>query len=279
DGGQGLPAGLIPVQVHDVAAFGLDLALAAVCYGAAQVRVLADGEEPEAYAAGLERQFSYGNDILAALGLGAERLGVLHEDGSPAGALWTLPAAGQAIEAATFQFSDDKREALDFAFTHLAAAAKAPPAEIPLPAGAPFGAVAVNERCTLCMSCVAACPARALLDTQEEPRLRFVERNCVQCGLCRDTCPESAITLVPRLSLRPEARQPRTLVEAQPFHCIKCGQAFGTDQMVRAMLDRLAGHSMYAGDQALRRLQMCADCRVIDMMETPDEMSMLGDRP
>ena len=37
--------------------------------------------------------------------------------------------------------------------------------------------------------------------------------------------------------------------------------------MVDNMLGRLAGHSMFGSPEALRRLQMCADCRVLDMME------------
>ena len=278
DSGQGLPARVIPLEVQDIAAFGLDLALAALCYGAAQVRVLIDSEEAEAYVAGIERQYGYGNAILAGLGHGAQRLGLWREDGLPATALWTLPPAGDAIAPASFQFPAEKREALDFALTHLAAQAKVRPPDIALPAAAPFGAVAVSERCTLCLSCVSACPANALLDTPEEPRLRFVERNCVQCGLCRDTCPESAITLLPRLSLRPEARQAQTLVQAQPFLYLNCGKPFGNDQMVRTMLGRLAGRGMYAGDKASRRLEMCADCRVIDMLETAEEISILGER-
>ena len=37
--------------------------------------------------------------------------------------------------------------------------------------------------------------------------------------------------------------------------------------MIDNMLGRLSGHSMFASPEALRRLQMCADCRVLDMME------------
>ncbi|HMP39206.1 MAG TPA: glycosyltransferase, partial [Roseiflexaceae bacterium] len=43
--------------------------------------------------------------------------------------------------------------------------------------------------------------AGALADHRERPQLRFIEKNCVQCGLCAGPCPESAITLVPRLLL------------------------------------------------------------------------------
>jgi hypothetical protein len=45
--------------------------------------------------------------------------------------------------------------------------------------------------------------------------------------------------------------------------------------MVEAMMGRLAGHSMFSGGAALRRLQMCADCRVVDMMSSKDEVSVL----
>jgi hypothetical protein len=44
--------------------------------------------------------------------------------------------------------------------------------------------------------------------------------------------------------------------------------------MVDNMLGKLAGHSMFAGGGSLRRLQMCADCRVVDMMENKDEISI-----
>jgi len=40
------------------------------------------------------------------------------------------------------------------------------------------------------------------------------------------------------------------------------------------MSSKLAAHSMFAGGVALRRLQMCADCRVVDMMENRGEASI-----
>ena len=45
---------------------------------------------------------------------------------------------------------------------------------------------------------------------------------------------------------------------------------FGTVQAVHAMLGRLAGHSMFQG-RARARLQMCGDCRVIDIHSAADE--------
>jgi len=77
---------------------------------------------------------------------------------------------------------------------------------------------------------------------------------------------------VPRLLLGPQAKEPVTLNEAQPFNCVRCGKPFGTRQMVENMLGKLSGHSMFAG--STRRLQMCGDCRVVDMMENVGEASI-----
>jgi ferredoxin len=143
-----------------------------------------------------------------------------------------------------------------------------PQQSIPLPAGSPFGAIAVNrDTCTMCLACVGACPERAILDNALAPQLRLIESNCVQCGICVKTCPEDAITLVPRLDLTAEARSPRVLNEAQIFACTRCGKPLGTQKMIDAMLGRLAQHSMFTEPGALDRLKMCADCRVVDLIK------------
>ena len=106
----------------------------------------------------------------------------------------------------------------------------------------------------MCLACVGSCPEAALLDHAETPQLRFIESNCVQCGLCARTCPEQAITLVPRLDLTPDARAPRVLNEAAIFACTRCGKPMGTEKLVLAMVERLRGHSMFAGEDSLARL-------------------------
>jgi ferredoxin len=128
------------------------------------------------------------------------------------------------------------------------------------------------------MACVGACPVSALVDGRDQPLLKFIERNCVQCGLCVSTCPEKAVTLDPRLLLGPRARAEQLLHEAVPFHCVRCGKAFGNKQMIDNMLGKLGTHSMFAGG-GLARLQMCADCRVIDMMENKNEQTIFGIKP
>jgi len=97
----------------------------------------------------------------------------------------------------------------------------------------------------------------------------------VQCGLCARTCPEDAIRLVPRLLLGAQAKEAVTLNEAEPFNCVRCGKPFGTKRMVESMTGKLGAHSMFASGGALKRLQMCGDCRVIDMASATDEPSIL----
>jgi ferredoxin len=184
--------------------------------------------------------------------------------------LWQLAPAATVAKAASFNLSLEKRTTLDFALSHLA---RNEERTIPLPSGAPFGALSVDKQtCTLCKACIGACPESALIDSTETPSLRFIERNCVQCGLCANTCPEKAITLIPRLLIGPKAKEPVTLNEAEPFNCVRCGKPFGTRQMVDNMLGKLSGHSMFAG--GVRRLQMCGDCRVVDMMENKAESTI-----
>src|SRR5688572_16632047 len=261
--GKGLPARVIPVECFHVASIGIDLMLGAMAYGASQVCILSTQKTAPGYVEATKRQMGYAETIVNALGYAGRHFSVFD---NPAD-LWEIEAAATAAKAATFNLSADKRTTLDFAIDHLA---KGEQKAIPLPAGAPFGALTVNKQtCTLCKACVGACPESALIDATETPALRFIERNCVQCGLCVDTCPEDAIALVPRLLIGKEAKEAVTLNEAEPFSCVRCGKPFGTRQMVENMLGKLGGHSMFAG--GTRRLHMCGDCRVVDMVENKAE--------
>ena len=268
--GRGLPARVIPLEVHHVAAVGLDVWLAALALGASQVAVLATGNEAPQYREALVQQMGFADTIAQALGYQGAHCRVFDAADIPAleTALWSWHAALTVRVPAPFALTADKRTSAALAIEHLAVHAPVPQREIALPAGAPFGTIEVNrDTCTMCLACVGSCPVGALLDTQETPQLRFIEAKCVQCGLCATTCPEHAIALTPRLSLVPEAKQPRVVNEAALFLCIACGKAMATEKMVGAMLDRLAGHPMFAAPGALDRLKMCADCRVIDMMK------------
>ncbi|HWV18863.1 MAG TPA: 4Fe-4S binding protein [Rhodocyclaceae bacterium] len=272
---QGLPQNLIPLGVHDIASIGPDLLLAALCYGAAHVGVLQTDEMPAAYTDNLRRQIALVHSLLEGFGFAGEHCSLLAHVDAPAAALPETLAQPMALPPASFNLFAEKRRTLQFCIEHLQAHALQAVEQIALPAGSPFGTLNIAaDRCTLCMACVGACPAKALQDNPESPQLRFIESNCVQCGICADTCPESALALEPRLLLTPQAKQARVLNEAQPFHCVRCAKPFGTRAMVDSMLQRLSGHSLFADEAALRRLQMCGDCRVIDMMENRKEMTV-----
>jgi ferredoxin len=272
-GGRGLPARVIPFECFHVASVGMDFLLGAVCYGASQVAVLATGREPEGYIAALKKQMAFAEVVLQGLGYAGVHFSVV-EGEALENQLWSLQPAATVAKAATFNLSTEKRTSLDFSFEFLLKESAEKKTEISLPAGAPFGAITVNkDTCTLCKACIGACPESALLDSPEAPTLRFIERNCVQCGLCEQTCPENAIALVPRLSLEEKAKQPVTLHEAEPFNCVRCGKPFGTRRMVESMTGKLGAHAMFAGG-ALKRLQMCGDCRVVDMHSATDERTI-----
>ena len=95
----------------------------------------------------------------------------------------------------------------------------------------------------------------------------------MQCGLCVGTCPENALSLVPRLNLAPQRKQAVVLNEMQPYACIRCNKPFGTLKAVEAMIGKLAGHAMFQGE-ALERLKMCSDCRVIDLYSASNEVKI-----
>ena len=270
-GGKGLPARAIPLEVHHIASLGLDILLGALCYGAAQVAIVFS-EESESYVAALREQMALGETILHALGYEGVHFDLI-QAGELEKRLWEMMPGQTVASPAGFNLSPEKRTSLDFELDHLHREAKAKKDLIELSRGAPFGTLTINKQtCTLCKACVGACPESALIDATEVPALRFIERNCVQCGLCAATCPEKAIELVPRLLFGAQAKESVVLNEAQPFHCVRCAKPFGTKQMVDNMLAKLSGHSMFAG--GVRRLQMCADCRVVDMVENKSEATI-----
>jgi ferredoxin len=279
--GPGLPARVIPLEAIHIASLGIDLMLGAVALGASQMVIVSDGGEAAGYLELLRRQMAVAQAVLAGLGYGDGHFELIEAEDVTAleREIWKLEPARSPAAAAVFDLSNDKRTTLDFAFDHLLKQAPAPCDELPLPAGAPFGAVQVDrDACTLCMACVGACPEKALSDSQETPQLRFIERNCVQCGLCEKTCPEHAITLLPRLRLTKEARSGIVLNQAQPAKCIRCGKPFATQQMIAGMVERLKTHSMFADPGALDRIRMCGDCRVRDMLQSESQVSILNMR-
>jgi ferredoxin len=278
-GAQGVPANVLPVELQHTASVGIDVWLAAIAYGAGAVMVLMTDEEAPQYRTAVAAQMDVANIILNGLGYEGEHCRLLQAGQSgPLGVVLARPVLTTGVpEAGAFHVMPDKRNTLDLALSHLARVAPRKPAMVALPAGAPFGAVRVDTaKCSLCMACVGACPASALMDSPTLPQLRFVEKNCVQCGLCETTCPEDAIVLEPRMSFADTWNKPVVLNESTPFCCIRCSKPFGTLQMVENMLGKLGAHPAFAG--SLDRLKMCGDCRVVDIMKSGDSARITGGR-
>jgi ferredoxin len=281
--GDGLPANVLPLAVNEVTQVGLEVAAAAFAYGATALRFLLRAK-PRHDVAALTKTIALTEPILAGLGFGPGRVATIETDDPDVlgSALRAIRSTQGAKTPATFQAVGAKRDVLRLALRELHRAAPAPVDVVALPAGAPFGKVEIKvEGCTLCLSCVSACPTGALKDDPERPMLRFAEDACVQCGLCQATCPEKVISLVPQLDFRAATATARVMKEEEPFHCIRCDKPFGTKSTIERVTAKLEGkHWIFKGQpQRLEVLKMCEDCRVIAMTEDSFDPHGAPERP
>jgi ferredoxin len=269
--GPGLPANVLPVAVNEITALGLEPWTAPFAWGASAVRALGPARRRHD-ATGLARTIAIANLLTRSLGFGKDACGLIETDDPDAlrPALDLVPIGTPSPSPATFLPVGSKRNLLESTMVELHRAAPAPVDRVALPAGAPFGAVEVDvDGCTLCLSCVTACPTGALSDSEEKPALFFDESACVQCGLCTATCPEKVIALLPQLDFAAWSAPRRVVKEEEPFHCIRCGKPFGTRSTVERIVAKLEGkHWMFAGENARRLdvVRMCDNCRVDAVM-------------
>jgi ferredoxin len=269
--GDGLPANVLPVEVNEVTQVGLESIAGAIAYGANAVRMLVRAK-PRHDIAGLQKTIALAEPILAGLGFNGARAATIETDDPDAlgDALRAIPSLPATAKPASFAATGRKREVMRLALRELHAAAPTPVDIVPLPAGAPFGTVEVNvEGCTLCLSCVSACPTGALSDDPERPMLRFAEDACVQCGLCKATCPEKVISLKPQIDFRAATAVSRVIKQEDPAECIRCGKPFGVKSSVERVVAKLEGkHWMYKDSKKrLDVIRMCDNCRAEAMAE------------
>jgi ferredoxin len=269
--GDGLPAHVLPLAVNELTQVGLETIAAAFAYGASALRLLLRAR-PRHDIEGLRQTLALAEPILAGLGFGEGRAAAIETD-DPDTLGEMLRAIGMqepAPQPASFAPVGGKRDVMRLALRELQRAAPAPADVVVLPAGAPFGAVEINvEGCTLCLSCVSACPTGALSADSERPMLRFTEDACVQCGLCKATCPEKVISLTPQLDFRAATALPRVLKQEEPFACVRCGKPFGVKSTIERVAAKLEGkHWMFKGSaRRLDVIRMCEECRVTVVAE------------
>jgi ferredoxin len=269
--GGGLPFNVLPLAVNEVTQVGLENIAAAFVYGAAAVRFVLRAK-PRHDVTGLVRTIALAVPILEGLGFGPGRVATIEtDDPEELGAVLRAETTPRGVaKPAAFLPSGTKRSVLRFALHELHGVAPAPVDVVELPERAPFGAVEIDASgCTLCLACVSACPTGALTDDSERPLLRFDEDACVQCGLCKATCPEKVIALKPRIAFRAATEPARILKEEQPFCCVRCGKPFGVKSTIERVAAKLEGkHWMYPGSsRRIDVVKMCDDCRVAVVTE------------
>jgi ferredoxin len=271
-----LPVHFVVEQIGHV---GLDVILSAFVYSARRVVVACRTQNPPGIRKAVERQIQIAGAILKGLGLPEDsaRFTVFEEDiDSEKAALATVGIGAHAdsafVPAALFPPVQDQRTRVRLAAQVLYNGSGVNEPRLPLPAGSPFGAVAVDTAaCTLCKACATVCPSGALSGSGDVPRLTFLESHCHQCGLCEEACPEGAIRMLPRLFCDLGAIEaPVVLHEAEPFRCVACGAPFASPAMITRMENKLKGHWMYANERQLRRLRMCRTCRTLDALTSKD---------
>ncbi|QTH06135.1 4Fe-4S binding protein [Vibrio fluvialis] len=262
-----LPENVIPVTVEELPSVGIDTWFAALVNGATQVLFAASRHMPPTILRILNQEVSMAQSFLAHLGIRKETIDILY--------LESLREAAPTLCDEPFglnlgELEGKKRDRLYVALDALATARGTEPGAQPLAATAPYGAIECSTTdCTLCMSCVAVCPTRALHHEGDSPSLKFIEQDCVQCGLCVKACPEKALTAVQQLNWNAAQRQSVvTLHQEEPAKCLRCHKPFAPQSMITMLQNKLRGHSHFSDQASLDRIAMCEDCRVVDVFES-----------
>ncbi|MFB6096696.1 MAG: hydrogenase iron-sulfur subunit [Haloferacaceae archaeon] len=139
-----------------------------------------------------------------------------------------------------------------------------------------FGRMDVSEACNLTPTCSNLCPTDAIRRTAEG-ELQFNHEDCVNCKLCEEGCPETAITMRDGLdlSLLPENRagvdDPAdadeaarwvTTHEGEMLECARCGKPFtskGSMEKVNEEVGDLVEGVAPDADHSI--FEYCGDCR------------------
>lgn len=268
--GKGLPANVIPLEVSSLCSFGHAEMLAALSCGFTGVDIL--------LAPKTERETLNSELTLAQAISDATRLRLLDiSDPDTLSDILYHPQQTAPITEKILPQGSRRQIARQAAIAQNGK----PETPLPLPVGAPYGAVIVdNDACTLCLSCASLCPTGALGDNPDMPQLRFQEDACLQCGLCTRVCPENAITLNPQFNLSDQAFDQIILHQEEPFACVECGTLFGVKSTIEKISEKLAGkHDMFATSDTARLIQMCDSCRIQAQYTATDNPFQGAERP
>jgi Fe-S-cluster-containing hydrogenase component 2 len=129
-----------------------------------------------------------------------------------------------------------------------------------------FGWMEVSDACNLTPTCTNLCPTDAVQRT-DDADLVFNHERCVNCGLCEEGCPETAITMRDGLDLSrlPENRDGaawETVYEGEMLECVRCGKPFTSAESAAKIEDEVGDQvAGIAPDSDHSIFEYCADCR------------------
>ena len=271
--GDGLPANVLPLAVNEVTQVGLEAVAAAFAYGAQRVRFLL-AREAAARRRGLHKTIALAEPILAGLGFGTGRVATIETDDPDAlgEALRAIDRSRPRRAPATFLPVGSKRDVMRLALARIASRRAR--------AGrhrAAAGRRAVRHgRCSTSKAARSASPASRparparCRTIPRRPMLRFAEDACVQCGLCKATCPEKVITLQPQIDFRAATATGARPQGGRAVRLHPLRQAVRREEHGRARRSPSSKASTGCSrirQEAPRRHQMCEDCRVAAMAE------------
>ena len=131
-----------------------------------------------------------------------------------------------------------------------------------------FGWMEVADACNLTPTCSTLCPTEAIRRT-DDADLEFNHERCVNCGLCENGCPETAITMHDGLDLSrlPENRtgdEPswERVYDGEMLECVRCGTAFtsaGTASAIEESVGDLVEGIAPESEHSI--FEYCGDCR------------------
>ncbi len=278
--GSGLPADMLPMTMHSVGRVGHDLLVTAVALGYEQVIIITNPAKVDETTQATF-QIALARALMDGVGGDDESRFLVIDEADPDKVAELLRGARpkKSPKPAPFSPIGSPRGITRLAMRGIAGAQNLGDAAIPLPDGAPYGRVEIDtDNCTICLSCVGACPAGALQDNPDALQLLFREDACLQCGICVTTCPEKVISLVPQFNLADSAMDAELVIEDMPFLCTGCGKPFGSTRSIERVMAKLEGHSMFTGSKQLDMLKMCEDCRVGAMFDEDDRLMDVGER-
>ena len=255
---------VLPIACKVVTSTGMETWLGILALGNVRLTLLVDNRLPSLSYSALLEELARTLELLQAMGIDEEVIALSNVD-EPAATQSTFTATkytGRPADMNSKHAGTNKRELAWQALGDLSLQFNIQGSESALSQGAAFGAIRVNDNCTLCHACSKLCPTHAIQQSDDMQKLLFTEERCVQCGMCLHGCPENAVTLIPRLSLDSTKRAlPHLLHEGEMATCIECGAPIMPQALLNAGFKHVKNHSLFQGDGA-RAFKLCNHCRV-----------------